>query len=305
MERPSDVTRPGAGAAIRQVESGTGLGAESGAVRARSGNRETLGADDPADRWPAWFGLAGFVGALAITGVVITLLAGLAHALGVDLDPAPPEFVLVSTLAQDVALVGAAFVLASLTARPTAAQFGLRPLARGRLLASTALAAVTFAGATAVWTALVGDTGQQSVLDRLGTRESTSLLVSGAVLIIVVAPVTEELFFRGFFYRALRNRLPAWAAIVVVAAVFGAIHYDGGDSMPALPLLAALGALFCVLYEWTGSLYPAIALHTVNNTLAFAVDADAELAPPLAAVLGSLALGTYVALAQRPASRRS
>jgi membrane protease YdiL (CAAX protease family) len=139
----------------------------------------------------------------------------------------------------------------------------------------------------------------------LGTRESTSLLVSGAVLVIVVAPLTEELFFRGFFYRALRNRLPAWAAMAVVGAVFGAIHYDGGGSMPALPLLAALGALFCVLYEWTGSLYPAIALHTVNNSLAFAVDADADGAPLLGAVLGTLALGAYVGLAQRPARRRS
>jgi hypothetical protein len=161
MERPSDVTRPGTGAPSRRLEPLARSEAEDGPVPA--GDDTTSRAADPADRWPAWFGLAGFAAALAVTGLVIALLAGLAHALGVDLDPAPPEFVLVSTLAQDVSLVGAAMALASLIDRPTAVQFGLRPLARRRLLVSTALAAVSFAAATAVWTALVGHTGQQTV----------------------------------------------------------------------------------------------------------------------------------------------
>ena len=121
-------------------------------------------------------------------------------------------------------------------------------------------------------------------------------------MIICVAPVAEEFFFRGFFYRALRSRYSMLVAALIDGLLFGVIHFDfsGADALLIVPPLAVLGFMFCLVYERTGSLYPVIALHALNNAIAFAVtieDARVSL------VLGPLVLlaCTLVPRAQRVA----
>ena len=67
-----------------------------------------------------------------------------------------------------------------------------------------------------------------------------------------------------------------------------------------MPPLAALGFMFCLVYERTGSLYPVIALHALNNAIAFAVTIED---PGISLVLGPLVLlgCTLVPRAQRAA----
>jgi membrane protease YdiL (CAAX protease family) len=88
--------------------------------------------------------------------------------------------------------------------------------------------------------------------------------------------VVEEFFFRGFFYRALRNRMSIAVAALVDGAVFGIIHFqfDGVDGLLILPPLAVLGVLFCLVYEKTGTLLAPIGMHAFNNAVAFGVQAD-------------------------------
>jgi membrane protease YdiL (CAAX protease family) len=92
----------------------------------------------------------------------------------------------------------------------------------------------------------------------------------------VVAPVTEEFFFRGFFYRALRSRFSVAAAAIIDGLLFGIIHYnfEGADALLLLPPLALLGVIFCLVYEKTGSLFPVIGMHAFNNSVAYAAQAD-------------------------------
>ena len=92
-------------------------------------------------------------------------------------------------------------------------------------------------------------------------------------MIICIAPIAEEFFFRGFFYRALRSRYSVLVAALIDGLLFGAIHFDfsSADALLIVPPLAALGFMFCLVYERTGSLYPVIALHALNNAIAFAV----------------------------------
>jgi uncharacterized protein len=91
-----------------------------------------------------------------------------------------------------------------------------------------------------------------------------------------VAPVAEEFFFRGFFYRALRSRYSMLVAAAIDGLLFGVIHFDfsSADALLILPPLAALGFMFCLVYERTGSLYPVIGLHAINNALAFGIQAE-------------------------------
>jgi membrane protease YdiL (CAAX protease family) len=90
--------------------------------------------------------------------------------------------------------------------------------------------------------------------------------------VTVIAPITEEVLFRGFFFGALRNWRGVWPAAIVTGVVFGGIH-AGGTGAEYLPPLMLLGFLLCMLRAWTGSLLPCIALHAVNNSIAFAVTA--------------------------------
>ena len=88
---------------------------------------------------------------------------------------------------------------------------------------------------------------------------------------IVAAPVAEEIFFRGFLFGGLRRGLPFVAAALVSAVIFGAFHYTGPHSLTVLPQLAFLGLVLAWIYERSGSIYPTIALHVLNNALAFVV----------------------------------
>ena len=86
----------------------------------------------------------------------------------------------------------------------------------------------------------------------------------------VVAPVVEEIFFRGFLFGLLRRRHPLWLAYIVSAVLFTVLHND--PSHMNLAQMAGLSIGICMLavmlawvYQRTGSLYPGILAHAVNN----------------------------------------
>jgi membrane protease YdiL (CAAX protease family) len=83
--------------------------------------------------------------------------------------------------------------------------------------------------------------------------------------IALIAPVLEELLFRGYLQTSLMRSQKPWLAIVIASAVFGAIHMQP----LAFPVLMLLGAAFGYLYYLTGSLRTNIALHVINNSLAY------------------------------------
>lgn len=97
--------------------------------------------------------------------------------------------------------------------------------------------------------------------------DALAMIVTG-ILIIVVAPVTEEVFFRGFMFAGLRRSLPVWAAAVISAAVWGSLHLSGGNLGVAIQL-AVFGVILALLYERSGSLWATIFTHGLNNTIAF------------------------------------
>lgn len=152
---------------------------------------------------------------------------------------------------------------------------------------------------------MVDGGGSQDTLQTIGADRGGLLLVGSALLVIVVAPVAEEFFFRGFMYRAARNRLGRAGAAILVGVVFGSVHLTDADTAPLIPMLALLGALTCVLYEFTGSLAAPIALHVVNNTIAFGFAANVPHSAAVGIPLGLLMLTAVVLTAragQPPAS---
>ncbi len=86
-------------------------------------------------------------------------------------------------------------------------------------------------------------------------------LVFSAIFLVVVAPVTEELFFRGVLQRGLSNRYGPKKAILFSGLLFGLVHILPWQVVPAV----ILGTLFAWWTERTGSLWPALMAHAITN----------------------------------------
>jgi hypothetical protein len=80
---------------------------------------------------------------------------------------------------------------------------------------------------------------------------------------IVLAPVGEELFFRGLFQSVLRQATGRpWVAIVLTSVAFAWVHFSSPQNVPAIfALSVALG----YNYERCGRLYPPILMHALFN----------------------------------------
>jgi membrane protease YdiL (CAAX protease family) len=174
-----------------------------------------------------------------------------------------------------VVFVSTAVWFASRVAKPRAWHFGLRRAPFWPTLGWAALGVFSFFVISAIYAGIVQPDAKQDVVESLGGDQGTFGLIIAGLMVIAVAPVVEEIFFRGFFYRALRSRFSIVVAALMDGLLFGVIHYNGGaDGLLILPPLALLGFIFCLVYERTGSLYPVIGMHAFNNSLAFAVQAD-------------------------------
>jgi hypothetical protein len=82
---------------------------------------------------------------------------------------------------------------------------------------------------------------------------------------VVLAPLWEEIVFRGALYGWLRRHLGVGASAVIVAFLHAFIHMD----LAVIPALVVVFVVFALLYEWSGNLWVAILAHAVNNTLSF------------------------------------
>jgi uncharacterized protein len=240
---------------------------------------------DPAPRWPAWYAPLGFVSAFAVTVVVFVVVGAFAAIAGADVGDDSSALTVIGTVVQNIVLIGTAVFLASRTSPPKPWHFGLRRTRFWPAVGWSALGLASFYVFAATYSAILQPEGDQTVAEDLGADKGTLALIAAGVLVVVIAPIAEEFFFRGFFYRALRTRFRIGTAALIDGAVFGVIHFTGSDTLQILPILAVLGFVFCLVYERTGSLFAPIALHAINNSIAFSVAADGSAAVSL--VLGA------------------
>ncbi|HEY2603428.1 MAG TPA: CPBP family intramembrane glutamic endopeptidase [Thermoleophilaceae bacterium] len=228
-------------------------------------------APDDAPRWPAWFAPAAFVSGVLAVFIVAAVVQVIVAATGHDLPTSGAGIALGGTLIQDGLLVAAAIVFASRVAPPRPWQFGLRATPFRKALTAALTAYAGFWLFSVAYQLILHPHGKQTVAKDLGATNGGLLLVLAAILVIVIAPICEEFFFRGFFFKALRTRFSLIAAAVIDGLVFGAVHYTGSQTLSVLPVLAVLGFAFCMLYERTGSILPGIGLHSFNNSISYAV----------------------------------
>ena len=86
----------------------------------------------------------------------------------------------------------------------------------------------------------------------------------------IIAPFCEEVIFRGYLYKIIRDKSNVLFAIVINSLFFGAIHFEPSAIVPA----AILGVALSMVRLKTNSLLPSIAIHTFHNLLALIITAQ-------------------------------
>jgi uncharacterized protein len=227
----------------------------------------------PFNDWPAWGGPVALVAALvlaAVGGLIVDIPAVL-FGVKISSSHTPPGLELADTIVQDAMFVLTAVLFAQLGGRVVRSwQLGLRPtpVRWWRIVRLVIVVYLVFFLFSVGWAAALGEEPKEELLKQLGANEGALLLALSALLTTVIAPIGEEMLFRGYIFPSLAK----WRGWVLGAAItgllFGAVHAGSAPLIYLVPL-ALLGFLLCALYRRTGSLYPCIATHSLNNSIAF------------------------------------
>jgi membrane protease YdiL (CAAX protease family) len=238
-------------------------------------------------------------------GTLSAAVLGIAHAMdpSIAIDDPPQSLVLVLTLIQDAALVLAAVLAFKASfGRVRPADLGLRKVTSWRTAILGIVAAfLVFVLVGRLLDLIFGHQPDQQLVKDLKAEDSFGILAGYMVLTCLVAPVCEELFFRGFVFMTFARRLgPVWGALIA-GAIFGLVHAP--NPIVALVTLGVLGVALCALYWTTQSIIPCMALHALNNSISFGLTKSLDAGAFLAVVIGSVGLVVAVATAvsSRPA----
>jgi membrane protease YdiL (CAAX protease family) len=221
------------------------------------------GSAAPPPTWGPTRTLAG----LGIFLLALILEAGVISAFDSDLDSLGAKLSLQALLAATLIVV--AFAAAKNNGFAPAEALGLRRPLRSPVRPAI-IAYLVYVGIAIVLAAIIRPE-QEDLTRELGFHESAFGAIAAALLIVVAAPLSEEIFFRGFMFAGIRRAAPFWVAAGCSAAVWGLFHYTGPGSWGVCLQLAIFGVILAWLYERTGSIWPTIAVHMFNNALAFAI----------------------------------
>lgn len=255
---------------------------------------------EPEDRppWRVWTAPAAVALGLAL-GVFATILVEIIGQVGGSSVSHPtPAVSIAGDIVFDLAFVAAALYFASLQGRPRPSDFGFRWTGLGTAISAVLLGGAGYYLVAALYAQLFHLHGTDKLPSELGVSKSTAALVAAALFVCVVAPIAEEFFFRGFFFGALRGmritvagrEIGTWVAAVLTGILFGLAH-TGSASPQYLVPLGFLGFVLCLIRWRTRSLYPCMALHAINNSLALGVNQLSwNAAEILALMAGSLVI---------------
>lgn len=223
-------------------------------------------------RWDPLIGVGILIGSLVFIWVLVALVV-----IGFDPTGAAEDYVLaVLGVAYELMFAGWVLLLAN-RRRINLTQLGFR---RPDRWGPIGIAVVGAYGSLLGWGAFV------TMLDQLGvdvswiegsneipidegidTAPLIGLLILFGIAVVVVAPLAEELLFRGLLFRGLDGVWPGWAAIVVSGLAFGAFHLN----LPVLVPFSLIGMIFAWAYKASGSLWVTIGAHFIVNSVSFIV----------------------------------
>lgn len=215
--------------------------------------------------------MAGLVGAVMVAGIIGVVIAlmtgtGLADLSEGEIGALPLAAL---TLIQFALFTGVAILCAwTISTKPLLRAMGATKVAGG----AVALGFVAGATVGRLPTFVVEYLVVHGIADAdaLAMMGNTLQNASGPAFVLllfslcIAAPVVEELVFRGVLWDFLAEGLPPWAVWLATSAIFAAYHADPLWIAAVFPIGLLMGWLRMV----TGSVWPAMAAHFANNSLA-------------------------------------
>lgn len=218
--------------------------------------------------FPAWV-LASFYGAQLLIGVIIWVMQSSGFDFAAFGSPAVIQtamsatvYVLAFAIAFGVPyIMGRKVTLETLGLKRlmTWADIGLAPL--GYIVYIVSLLTVL----TVITEFIPGfqadqaqDIGFESLTNQLG-------YTLAFVTLVVLAPIAEEVLFRGYLYGKLRRHIPIWLAIIATSFLFGLVHWQWNVAVDTF----MLGVVLCGLRELTGNIWAGILVHMIKNSIAY------------------------------------
>jgi uncharacterized protein len=204
---------------------------------------------------------------LAAWATIIGILAALGYAGRFAGGPQPKEPLyrwdnFASGMIQFLVLL--AFMLGVAIGLPKREVFALRrPRSWRRALKIGVGVVVTIAVVSAIVDPLLQPGKEQDLAPHGWEPRHAAAFAANFVVVALIAPIVEELTFRGLGFTLLDARFGRWPAIVLVGVVFGLAH----GLVEALPPLVVFGACLAYLRSRTASVYPGMLLHAGYNSL--------------------------------------
>jgi uncharacterized protein len=215
----------------------------------------------------------GLVGGLLLVFIVPSLLVlPFDPKLASDPDHASDAAILATQAIFDLMLMAVAIGMASqwrFDLRAALRRLGLRAFKLSALGWTLAVLGAYYVG-VGIFSLVVLQPKQEDIGKDLGVcSPGIGIAIFAVFAIVILAPVAEEIFFRGFFFAGLRTRWSLWPAALLSGAIFGLVHAPTGPTA-AIPL-AGLGVGLAWLYNKTDSIYPCMLAHFLNNAIAISV----------------------------------
>lgn len=175
---------------------------------------------------------------------------------------------MVATLVTQVLLFGVVGIASKQHFRGLVEALGLRHFNPGRIWLILGAVILAYAGTAGYsWVmeqANISWLVPDSTVPTEISRNDFTLSVA-AVVTLIGAPISEELFFRGLMFSGLL-KWGFWPAAMLSAFMFALVHFDPGSLIP----FVGIATLMCWLYWRRGSLWDSIAFHFTFNLLSFA-----------------------------------
>jgi uncharacterized protein len=247
-------------------------------------------------RVPLWSPFAVAFAAFVLASIAYAVIAGAAGLSAAEADESPGP-VLGATFFQDALLVAGAVLAVGLGVKQgAAAALGLRSTRFWPAVGWAAVLLGAFWLASGIVVSIFGEPPEQEITEEIKSEDGALALAGYVGITCLVAPIAEEVFFRGFLFPVLRSRTGVAWGVVITGVLFSLVHALGSP-VEALIVLFVLGAGLCLLYLRTGSLLPCIGLHALNNAISFAATKEMEWPVALLTVVGSVIVTVGIGLA--------
>jgi hypothetical protein len=244
--------------------------------------------------WRLWVVPAGVAFGFIGGEIGIIVVDAIGAASGGSVSNPTPAMTIVGSIVFDLCFLAAAIGLAAATGRVRPADFGFRRVGWRIAAVGVVGAAIAYYVVTALYATVFAIHATDKLPSEFGVAHSTWALVGTAGFVCAIAPMAEETFFRGFLFGGLRKLqvsagdrdLSPWIAAVITGILFGLAHFDSAQPEFLIPL-GFLGFMLCLLRWRTGSIYPGMALHSANNSLALGVQLGWSVGAIVALIVGS------------------